>query len=125
MDDKGPRPFGVSIVFLLMLLTGLYSVVVGVLRLIDRDGENSITVFAGLVTIAIGLIYVLIARGVARGSRGARFLTSVVVVVSIISAVWVLILSRGLWLTATVQILLGLVVLALLHTARARVYFAR
>lgn len=125
MDDKGPRPFGISFVFIVMLLTGLFTIVVGVMRLIVRDGENSVTVVAGLVTVAVGLIYVLVARGVARGSRGARFLISFVVVLSIISAVWVLILSHGLWLSVTVQILLGLIVLALLYTARARLYFAR
>lgn len=125
MDDKGPRPFGVSFVFIVMLLTGLYTIVAGVLRLIDRDGANSVTVVAGLVTVAVGLIYLLVARGVARGSRGARFLVSFVVIVSIVSAVWVLILSRGLWVSVTVQILLGLIVLALLYTARARLYFAR
>jgi drug/metabolite transporter (DMT)-like permease len=126
MNDKGPRPFGVTIVFLVIIITGLYSIVIGVLRLFDRD-ETGLSIAAALSMIVIGLIYVLVARGIARGGRGSRFLVSIVALLSIISALWVWISSIGhnLWLTALVQILLSLIVLALLYTQRARMYFAR
>lgn len=126
MNDKGPRPFGVTIVFLVIIVTGLYSIVLGVVRLFDRD-ETGLSVAAALSMIVIGLIYVLVARGIARGGRGSRFLVSVVALLSIVSALWVWISSagHGLWLTALVQILLSLIVLALLYTQRARMYFAR
>jgi drug/metabolite transporter (DMT)-like permease len=126
MNDKGPRPFGVTIVFLVIIITGLYSIVLGVLRLFDRD-ETGLSIAAALSMIVIGLIYVLVARGIARGGRGSRFLVSIVALLSIISALWVWISSIGhnLWLTALVQILLSLIVLALLYTQRARMYFAR
>lgn len=126
MNDKGPRPFGVTIVFLVIIITGLYSIVLGILRLFDRD-ETGLSIAAALSMIVIGLIYVLVARGIARGGRGSRFLVSIVALLSIISALWVWISSIGhnLWLTALVQILLSLIVLALLYTQRARMYFAR
>lgn len=126
MNDKGPRPFGVTIVFLVIILTGLYSIVLGFLRLFDRD-ETGLSIPAALSMIVIGLIYVLVARGIARGGRGSRFLVSIVALLSIISALWVWISStgHGLWLSALVQILLSLIVLALLYTQRARMYFAR
>lgn len=124
MDDKGPRPFGVTIVFIVIVLTGLYSVVLGIVRLFNRE-ETDVSIGAALVTIAIGAVYLLVARGIGHGSRGARFLVAIVAVLSILSAIWVLIISQGLWLSVTVQILLGLIVLALLYTARARMYFAR
>ncbi len=126
MNDKGPRPFGVTIVFLVIILTGLYSIVLGVLRLFDRD-ETGLSVGAAIGMIVIGVIYVLVARGIARGGRGSRFIVSIVAVLSILSALWVWISSagHGLWLTAIIQILLALIVLALLYTQRARLYFAR
>ncbi len=126
MNDKGPRPFGVTIVFLVIIITGLYSIVLGILRLFDRD-ETGLSIAAAMSMIVIGLIYVLVARGIARGGRGSRFLVSIVALLSIISALWVWISSIGhnLWLTALVQILLSLIVLALLYTQRARMYFAR
>jgi len=126
MNDKGPRPFGVTIVFLVIVLAGLYSIVVGVIRLLDRD-ETGLSIGAALAMIVIGLIYVLVARGIGRGGRGSRFLVSIVAILSILSALWVWITSigHGLWLTAIIQILLALIVLALLYTQRARIYFAR
>ena len=125
MNDKGARPFGVTIVFLVVVLTGLYAVVVGILRLFNREESPNASLVAALLTIAVGVIYLLVARGIARGSRGARFLVALVTIASILSAVWVLFLSHGLWLSVIVQILLGLIVLALLYTARATMYFAR
>ena len=126
MNDKGPRPFGVTLVFLVIILTGLYSIVLGVLRLFDRD-ETGLSIAAALSMIVIGAIYVLVARGIARGGRGSRFIVSIVALLSIVSALWVWITSigHGLWLTAVIQILLALIVLALLYTQRARIYFAR
>lgn len=124
MNDKGPRPFGVTIVFIVIVLTGLYTVVLGIMRLFNRE-ETNLSIAAAIVTIVVGAVYLLVARGIGHGSRGARFLVAIVAMLSILSAIWVLISSNGLWLSATIQILLGLIVLALLSTARARMYFAR
>ncbi len=126
MNDKGPRPIGVTLVFLVIIITGLYSIVLGVLRLFDRD-ETGLSIAAALTLIIIGAIYVLVARGIARGGRGSRFLVSVVAILSIISALWVWISSagHGLWLSSVIQIVLGLFVIALLYTQKARLYFAR
>ena len=126
MNDKGPRPFGVTIVFLVIVLAGLYSIVLGILRLFDRD-ETGLSIAAAVTMIVIGAIYVLVARGIARGGRGARFLVSIIALLSIISALWVWISSDGhqLWLTAIIQILLAVIVLAMLYSQRARLYFAR
>lgn len=126
MNDKGPRPIGVTLVFLVIIVTGLYSIVLGVLRLFDRD-ETGLSIAAALTQIVFGVVYVLVARGIARGGRGSRFLVSVVAILSILSALWVWIASagNGLWLVSIVQIVLALFVLALLYTQRARIYFAR
>ena len=126
MNDKGPRPIGVTLVFLVIILTGLYFAVLGVLRLFDRD-ETGLSIAAALTQIVIGVIYILVARGIARGGRGSRAIVSLVAILSIFSALWVWIASNGhsLWLVSIIQILLALFVIALLYTQKARLYFAR
>ncbi|MBK9740705.1 MAG: hypothetical protein IPO93_14675 [Actinobacteria bacterium] len=123
MVEKGSRPFGVTLVFVVILLTGAFIVFAGFMRLFTEADNTDVPLVAALVTIALGLIYLLIAKGIANGSRMARFIVALVTVLSVGSAIWMLVIAPGLWLTLVVQIVLGLIVLALLYSARSRQFF--
>lgn len=117
----GSRPFSVSIVFVVILISGVLGVVAGIVRLFNRGDDLGWV--SAVVTIVLGLIYLLVARGIANGSRGARFLVALVSVLWIIAGVWTFIIAPGLWLASTVQVLLGLITLGLLYNGRARQFF--
>ena len=121
MSGNGSRPFGVTIVFIVVLVSGALAVIAGIWRLFNR--EDGIGWIPAAVTIAIGLVYLLVARGIANGSRGARFLVALVTFLMIITSVWAVFVSPGLWLTIGVQVVLGLIVLGLLYSARAKQFF--
>jgi hypothetical protein len=122
MSDKVSRPLGVTLVFVVILISGLLAVISGLLRLFDRGNNNTTLATAG-VTIVIGLIYLLVAKGIAGGSRGARFVVAIVTVLSLVGYVYLLFTTNGLVLTLVIQILLGLIVLGLLYSARATLFF--
>ncbi len=121
MSGNGKRPLGVSLVFVVILISGVLAVVAGIWRLFNRGDD--IGWIAALVVILLGLIYLLVAKGIANGSRGARFVVAIVTVLSIVAATWSMILQPSVWVTAVIQILLGLIVLGLLYNARARQFF--
>lgn len=121
MSGNGSRPFGVTIVFIVVLVSGALAVIAGIWRLFNR--EDGVGWISAAVTIAIGAIYLLVARGIANGSRGARFLVALVTLLMIITSVWAIFVSPGLWPTLVIQILLGLIVLGLLYSARAKQFF--
>lgn len=121
MAGNGHRPFSVSVVFVVILISGLLGVVAGVIRLFNR-GDDLGWVSAA-VTIVLGLVYLLVARGIANGSRGARFLVALVSILWIVVGVWVFIMEPGLWLASGVQVLLGLITLGLLYNGKARAFF--
>ena len=121
MSGSGARPFGVTIVFVVILISGALAVIAGIWRLVDRGDD--IGWISSAVTVAIGLVYLLVARGIANGSRGARFLVALVTFLMIATSVWALFVNPGLWLTIGVQIVLGLIVLGLLYSARAKLFF--
>jgi hypothetical protein len=123
MAEKGSRPFGVTLVFVVILLSGALLVVAGVARLFNRGDNANVGLIAALVTMAIGVIYLLVAKGIANGSRMARLIVAVVTVLSIGSSIWTLFTAPALWFTLLVQIALGLIVLVLLYSARASMFF--
>jgi hypothetical protein len=123
MSTKASRPLGVTLVFLVILVSGALAVISGVIRLLNR-GDNNTTLTTAAVTIAVGIVYLLVARGIANGSRGARFIVAAVTVLSIVGYAWLLFTTTGLVPTLLIQILLGLIVLGLLYSVRASRFFA-
>jgi hypothetical protein len=123
MSDTVKRPIGVSIVFIVILVTGLFQIIAGVARLLNRGDNATVGLWAGIITIAIGLAYLLVARGIAHGNSLARFVVALLTVLMIASAIWVMFTAPSLWATLLIQILLGLIVLLLLYSARASMFF--
>jgi hypothetical protein len=127
MDEVRGRPFSVTIVVGLVFIAGLLAVVAGFMRMfgwgVDDVDKN---LWAGVITIAIGVVYLLVGRALAGGSGFARFLIALVTVINIALSVWVMVLTRGgRWIDSLILIFIGLVILALLYNARAREFFGR
>lgn len=124
---KVDRPFSVTIVVAVVFIAGVLGVVAGFMRIFGwgvPDSERN--VLAGLITVGIGLIYLLVARGIARGSGFARLLVAIVTVLNMALSVWVMVITSGTrWVDSLILIFLGLVILALLYNGRAREYFGR
>jgi drug/metabolite transporter (DMT)-like permease len=118
MADTTKRPFGVTMVFIVILISGIFQVVAGVARLFNRGENANVGLWAAIITILLGVIYLLVARGIANGSRMARFVVALITVLSIASAIWIMVTAPSLWVALLVQILLGLIVLMLLYSAR-------
>jgi hypothetical protein len=126
-SSRVDRPFSVTIVVAVIFIAGLLGVVAGFMRIfgwgVDEVDRN---VLAGLITIGIGVVYLLVARGIAGGSGFARLLVAVVTVLNMALSVWVMVITEwGRWLDSLILIFLGLVILALLYNARAREFFGR
>lgn len=126
MSETKDRPFSVTLVVAVIFISGILGVVAGFMRIfgwgVDEAQKN---VLAGSITIAIGVIYLLVANAVARGSGFARLLVAFVTVINIGLAIWVMFITPGRWLDSLILIFLGLVVLALLYNGRAREFFGR
>lgn len=121
MAGNGHRPFSVSIVFVVILISGVLGVIAGIYRLFNRGDDVSWV--PAVVTLVLALIYLLVAKGIANGSRGARFLVALVSVLWIIAGVWTIVIAPALWLASGIQVLLGLITLGLLYNAKARQFF--
>lgn len=126
MSSKVSRPFGVTIVFLLILLSGALLVLAGILRLFNRGDEATVTVTQAIVSIVIGVIYLLVAKGIANGSRGARMLVALLTILSVAQGFWVLFTNLSnisVVIAASIQVLIGLAILGILYSRRAGEFF--
>jgi hypothetical protein len=126
MSSKVSRPFGVTIVFLLILLSGALLVLAGILRLFNRGDEATVTVTQAIISIVIGVIYLLVAKGIANGNRGARMLVALLTILSVAQGFWVLFTNLSnisVVIAASIQVLIGLAILGILYSRRAGEFF--
>jgi hypothetical protein len=123
--DAVKRPLGVTLVFVVILITGAFQLFAGFLRLFNRGDNATVGLWAAIITIAIGVAYLLVAKGIANGNSFARFIVALLTIIMIAAAIWMLIAAPGLWVALIIQILLGLIVLLLLYSARASMFFKR
>lgn len=128
------RPGGVTLIVILMWINEIFEIGFGLLIIafsgnIDTQrtsGFGQSTLIAiGIVGIIIGLISILLANGLAKGSNGARVIVTILIVLQIILDAIELArqaLSAASWWNV-VGILIWLLVLALLWTSRASQFF--
>jgi hypothetical protein len=123
MADTPSRPFGVTVVFILILIVGVLGLVAGVLVLFDRGENQAVGWTYGLLTIAISAIYLLVARGIAGGSRVSRLIVGLITLLSLAGGIWVAIVASGSRTTGLIQAGFALLILFLLYNARASRFF--
>lgn len=132
---SGNRPFGVSLISLLLILNGLVSVVVGIMLLFHK-GENlildSLNVAEGNITalaisgIAIGAITLMIAFALRSGSNFARFFLVFIFLGQIGLLIWSMVQLHALhWSNALwPAVITGLAALYLLFDKDSRQFFS-
>lgn len=123
------RPFGVTLVGVLIYINGFVDLIVGVLLIVlAAAGQVTQSVggawATGILLIVVGLIVLSVASGILRGSRTARTIIAIVEVVSIAANIYALVIG-GQPAGTIVSIIFSLVILGLLYSGRASAFFAR
>ncbi len=119
------RPGAVTFVAVLVYINGILDIVFGVLALIAVLAANSNTTAAAgvnaVVLIVLGIITIVVARGLLRGSNTSRTIVLILEVISVISGIFTL--FSGQFGSGLVTIIWALVVIAILSTRRAIDFF--
>lgn len=119
----GSRPFGVTLVGIIILIWGALALVFGVIALFQRGTNDTVGLWAAIITIVVGIIYLAVAKGLFNGSRISRLLVAFATVLSLVAGVWTLIAISGSRLTGAVQALVAIIVLGMLYSRRASEFF--
>ena len=118
----GARPGGVTLVAVLAWISGAVNIIAGILLLIAAIMAPDALWF-GIVQLALGIITIIVSIGLLRGSNGARLVVTVVFVLDLISALFVIFFQQAqIWsgIVSGVVVVIGLV---LLWTRRANEFF--
>ena len=128
------RPGGITLLAVLIVVSGLLGLIGSIAVIIGRGNDDfvhdtgvgsSTLLWVGIVGVIIAVVYLLVARGLTRGSGLARGLAALVAVLSLASGIYQAILQSGsLRWSAVVSALLALIVLLLLFSPRANAFFA-
>jgi len=124
------RPGSVTFVAVLAYINGVLNIVGGVVILFTRDQmvqSSDPGAMAGITTSAIlgiilGIVILIVARGLLNGSRFARGLVTIVMILNAISGV--ILLFSLQFFSGILEILWAVVMLSLLYTRRANAFFA-
>ena len=123
MTANGPRPGGVTLVGILLLVFGVLYIISSVFALFNETMRQDLGIIWILVSLVVGLIYLLVSKGIFNGNRGSRLLVGIVTVINLIGGILALFnlntIAQGI-----ITILVSLIILVLLYGRNARVYFA-
>ena len=120
----GTRPGGVTLVAVLAWISGAVNIIAGSLLVFAAIMAPD-ALWYGLVQLVLGIITIIVSVGLLRGRPNARIVVTVVFVLSLISAVFVIFFQQAqVWsgIVSGVAVLIGLV---LLWTRPANEFFRR
>lgn len=128
MSETAKRPGGVTFVGILIIIAGVGGVINGITRWFQSDRSSALVVIAIIATLVIGIIYLLVAKGIFDGNRFSRFLVTIISVINLVIGGFGIIASivsfNGVaLLVSLVQALWSLLIIVLLHGGRARAFF--
>ncbi|KQX08063.1 MULTISPECIES: DUF7144 family membrane protein [unclassified Leifsonia] len=127
------RPGGVTFIAVLAWIQGVLDIILGVILLFNQNDAALVLDFGGsgplitsaIVYILVGIIIIVIARGLLRGSNGARVVVTAFEVITLAAALFVMIAAPSQFLGALVTAFIALVIILLLWTGRAGAFFRR
>ena len=119
-----PRPFGVTLVGILILIMGVVSVFAAILGLFNADMRVGATLVTLILLLIIGLIYLAVAKGIFDGNPFSRLVVALISVIGLCVGLFHLIFVADLRISGLVQIVFDLIILGLLFSRRATVFFA-
>jgi hypothetical protein len=125
------RPAGVTLVAVLTWIQGFLDIVAGVILLFNQNnpafrvefGPDNGVLIAGIVTILIGLVIVVVARGLLRGSTTSRWIVTFFMLFSLATAIYVMVAVPAQLVSAAISGILSLVVIGLLWSGKAGRFF--
>ena len=118
----GTRPGGVTLVAVLAWISGAVNIIAGALLLIASIMAPD-ALWYGLVQLVLGIVTIVLSIGLLRGRPGARVVITVVFVLSLISAVFVIFFQQAQVWSGIVSGIAVLIALVLLWTGRANEFF--
>ena len=117
------RPSDVVVVTLMALLAALSDVIAGVAWLVEKDSTSAPAAYLAWATLLIGLGTAALAAMLFMGSRIARTLIALFMILRIALHVWVWIsVGSDAAVVAMIEILIALVVLILLFSRESTAY---
>ena len=117
----GSRPFGVSLLTIIIVISGILGVIAGIVALLDFG--DTVGLISGGIVLLVGVIYLLVAKGLWNGSSGARLVVAIVTVLSLLNGIWILFTAAGQRWSGLFSVIVGLIVLGILYSRRATVFF--
>jgi hypothetical protein len=118
------RPTGVTVVAVLAWISGIVNIIAGILLLIAALMAPD-ALWYGLVQLALGIVTIIVGVGLMRGNSNARVVMTVVFVLNLISAVFVVFFQQAQVWSGVVSGILVLIGLVLLWTRPANEFFRR
>jgi hypothetical protein len=132
------RPGGVTFLGVLVIISGILYVISGIIALIAyagsggsgvtgeiTDNQRLVVLVVGIAILLFGIIELAVARGLFRGSNGARIIVAIVNVLTIISGLVAAFQSGNQRGTSIGQVIIAIIVLALLYSPKANEFFSR
>ena len=118
----GTRPAGVTVVAVLAWISGAVNIIAGALLIFAAIMAPD-ALWYGLVQLVLGIVTIVLSIGLLRGRPNARIVVTVVFVLNLISALFVIFFQQAqVWsgVVSGVAVVIGLV---LLWTRRANEFF--
>jgi len=118
----GTRPGGVTVVAVIAWITGAINIIAGILLMFAAIMAPEALWF-GLIQLALGIITIVVSLGLFRGRNVARVVVTIVFVLNLISAVFVIFAQQAQIWSGIASGVLALIGIILLYTARANEFF--
>lgn len=118
------RPMGVTLVGVIIVIDGLLGVLLGVLGLFNLNDAVGAGIWGVIVSMVIGIIYLLVAKGIFDGNRISRLIVAILTVINLLKGISYLFAGREIIVNGLIDIIVALIVLYLLYGGKARVFFA-
>jgi LytS/YehU family sensor histidine kinase len=117
------RPAGVTLIAVIVWINGLLSIIGGIVALVSG---GSAALPAAIVSIIIGILTIAVGVGLLRGSRVARVIATIFLVLSLASAIYSIVVgiaAPGSIIVPIISGVLALVALIMLWSSRASSFF--
>jgi hypothetical protein len=127
-----PRPVGVTIVGVLIVISGIFAILGGILAFFNRTSLSeeaeaiglAVSPFSLILMIIVGIIYLLVAKGLFNGNNFSRLVVGIITGISLLVGLFHLLFVSGLRWAGLIQMIFALVILGLLYSRRASEFFA-
>lgn len=119
------RPIGVTLIGVVVIIMGIASVVTSIFGIINADTRAVIGLGWLIGTLIIGLIYLGLAKGLFDGNNFSRMLIGIITVVNLLISIFQLIFVSGYRGQALISGLVSLIVLGVLFSRKATLFFTQ